>query len=73
MSNCLSKISQLLTTSQAAEFLGIKKNTLEIWRVQGKSPAFLKIGKNVRYEYSELIAFIESSRRISTSDNGDCS
>lgn len=70
MNNHTSNLNQLFTTAQAAEFLGIKKNTLEIWRVQGKSPAFLKIGKNVRYEKSELMAFIESSRRVSTSDTG---
>lgn len=70
MTNSFSTSNELLTTAQAAELLGIKKNTLEYWRLQGKSPVFLKIGKNVRYEKSEIVTFLESSRRTSTSDTG---
>jgi excisionase family DNA binding protein len=62
--------SKFLTTKEAAEILSIKPNTLEIWRVQGKSPVFLKIGRNVRYELSEIEKFIHESRRNSTSDMG---
>ena len=41
--------NRLLTRKEAAEFLGVKKNTLAMWHVTGKYnlPA-IKVGKNVR-------------------------
>lgn len=60
----------ILSTKEAAVILGIKPNTLEIWRIQGKSPAYLKIGKNVRYELSEIERFLDACKRTSTSDDG---
>lgn len=68
----INRVRNLLDTDQAAALLGIKKNTLEIWRVQGRSPRFLKIGRNVRYRMSDVEAFLEASLRESTSDNGRC-
>ena len=51
--------SNLLTTEEAAEYLQIKPNTLEVWRSQdpGKVP-FVKVGRNVRYRLEDLQAFI---------------
>lgn len=57
-----------LTTAQAAEMLGIKPGTLEIWRVYGKSPRYLKIGRRaVRYRKSDILEFMESCTRENTS------
>ncbi len=60
------------TTEGAAKFLGgdqpISKRTLEYWRQTGKGPAFVKMGKHVRYEESALIAFRDAQRRQSTSE-----
>ena len=62
--------TRLLATSQAAEVLGIKKGTLDIWRHYGKGPPHIKIGRNVRYAVEDLEAFISDQRRTSTSDSG---
>jgi DNA-binding CsgD family transcriptional regulator len=35
---------RLLTNQQTAELLGIKPNTLEIWRLKGRGPLFRKLG-----------------------------
>ncbi len=43
MSNMID-VGDLLSNKQAARLLGIQPNTLEIWRVQGKGPPFLKLG-----------------------------
>jgi len=51
--------NEVLTTKQAAEMLGIKPGTLEIWRVQGRSPRYLKIGHAVRYRKSDILEFLE--------------
>lgn len=63
------KFCDLLDTTQAATLLGIKPNTLEIWRTQGRSPKFLKIGRNVRYRLSDIEAFLDGSYRATTRDS----
>ena len=57
--------NELLTTKEAAEFLGIKENTLSIWRSQkGKDSRyyipFIRIGRNIRYKKSDLIKFLSN-------------
>ncbi|WP_376097210.1 helix-turn-helix transcriptional regulator [Roseomonas sp. CCTCC AB2023176] len=49
----------LLSTAEAADFLGLAKATLNKWRVErADGPKFVKIGANVRYRRSDLAAFI---------------
>lgn len=57
-----------MTTKQAAQALGIKPGTLEIWRVRGDGPAYMKIGRAVRYRRDDLEAFLSQARRGSTSE-----
>ena len=57
-----------MTTRQAAQALGIKPGTLEVWRVRGDGPAYLKIGRAVRYRRDDIEAFILAGRRASTSE-----
>lgn len=51
----------LLSTQQAAQWLGIKAQTLSLWRTQRKGPAFVKLGRAVRYRLDDLQAFLSSS------------
>ena len=60
----------LLTTEQAAKRLGLSPRTLERYRVSGKGPEFLKIGRWVRYTASKLNRWLEGCKRRSTSDDG---
>lgn len=57
-----------MTTRQAAQALGIRPGTLEVWRVRGDGPAFLKIGRAVRYRREDIEAFMLAGRRASTSE-----
>lgn len=58
----------LLTTNQAAEYLGgLQPNTLEGWRVQGRGVPFVKIGRLVRYRVEDLDAYLTAQTRSSTS------
>lgn len=64
---------KLHDTKSAAKHLGgednpLKENTLEIWRVQGRGPRWIKIGRLVRYDEADLDAYLESQTRTSTSD-----
>lgn len=63
--------TQLLNTTQAAQFLGLSKAFLERDRWAGAKVPFIKIGdRAVRYRLEDLNAYIESRTRKSTSDTG---
>jgi hypothetical protein len=56
--------SPLLDTHQAAAYLGVPRQTLALWRsVNGRGgPAFVKIGRHIKYKVEDLDAFIDSQR-----------
>ena len=56
-----------MTTKEAAIQLGVKPSTLEVWRVYGKGPKYLKLGRLVKYRLADLESFLEESLRSSTS------
>ena len=47
----------------------LQVNTLEIWRVQGRGPKYIKVGRFVRYRESDLDAWLDSRTRTSTSQH----
>ena len=57
-----------VNTAQAAEYLGpdFSPRTLERWRWAGGGPVYIRIGKRVYYDVSDLEAFLKSKRRTST-------
>ena len=57
------KMNNLLTTKEAADFLGIPARTLENWRCnQRYNLPYIKIGRIIRYRMIDLVAWINSSR-----------
>ena len=64
-------LDDLLTSEQTSAILGIRKNTLEIWRCKGKGPAFIKLGEHpsspIRYQRSRVMAWINAHLHASTS------
>jgi excisionase family DNA binding protein len=60
----------LITTSQAAELLGISPYTLERDRWAGARIPYIKIGRSVRYDPDEIERYLKSRVRTSTSDSG---
>lgn len=62
----------LLTTVEAANYLGLKPKTLPIWRcyaLQGKKVPnipYIKVGRLVKYRLSALDKYLET-REVSTS------
>jgi len=61
---------EYLTTKEASEYFGgsLKPGTLEIMRVQGRGPRFVKFGRNVRYRPGDLDMWIEEQGRQNTSE-----
>jgi excisionase family DNA binding protein len=50
----------LLTEQQAAEMLGIKPTTLQVWRCnQRYQLPYIKVGRNVRYRASAVQKFLD--------------
>lgn len=62
---------KLLTNQQTADMLGVKRNTLEIWRLHGKGPRFRKLGAGkqapVRYVEDDVVAWLDGQSFASTS------
>lgn len=61
----------LLTTAQAADFLGLRPQTLRGWRLLGFGPQFFRPGRSSRtpakYRLTDLQKFLESRCFRSTS------
>lgn len=54
---------KLLTTEEAAEFLGVSAGTLAVWRCLARYRLpFVKIGRNVRYDEADLREWMESRK-----------
>ncbi len=62
---------RLLNEFEAADRLGLSVKTLRRWRWAGHPPAFIKIGRAVRYDPGVIEALISAGRRVSTSDRGE--
>lgn len=51
---------KLLTRKEAAEFLGLTEHTLAVWASNKRYDLpYVKVGRLVKYRYSDLLAFVE--------------
>jgi excisionase family DNA binding protein len=51
-----------LNVTEAAERLGLSRHTLNQWRLRGRGPAFVRLGRAVRYAVSDLDAWARANR-----------
>ena len=53
---------QLMTPTEAADYLGLSVSTLQLWRSRGSHPAlvFVRCGRNIRYRRSDVDSFLDS-------------
>ncbi len=52
---------KLLSRKEAAEFLGVTEHTLAVWACTKRYKlSFVKVGRLVKYRYSDLLTFLES-------------
>jgi len=58
----------VMTEGSAADTLGLSPRTLQRWRVEGRGPAFVKLGKKVGYTEAALRRYVEASERTSTGE-----
>lgn len=57
-----------LSNKEAAIYLGVKENTLEVWRCKHKGPRYSKIGSRVLYDVDDLEEFFKA-RSVDTMES----
>jgi excisionase family DNA binding protein len=58
----------LITTTELADFIKVPKRTLEHWRIVGDGPRFIRVGRQVRYAWSAVTAWLESNTFAHTAE-----
>lgn len=49
----------LVSPQQLAEYLGIPLKSVRNWRTTGSGPRGIRVGKHVRYRWSDVEAWLE--------------
>lgn len=52
-------LERLLLPSEVADLLRLEHKTLEAWRSKGRGPAYVKLGRDVRYRIADVLRFVE--------------
>jgi len=54
----------LLTTEQTADYLGVPRQTLAVWRCRKPpfGPAHMRVGRYIRYRASDINAWLDNQR-----------
>ena len=55
-------IIQSLDENQAAKILGVAVQTLRNWRHQCRGPAYVKMGRSVRYQVNDLVDYLKKKK-----------
>lgn len=64
---CVPEDDQFIDTKVAAQIVPLSESTLNKARCTGDGPPFYKIGARVLYSKRELIQWLQSHKRLSTS------
>ena len=59
-------IEPLLSSKELANILGLREATLENWRLKGRGPRFVAVGRKVGYRPCVVRAWIEQNEKISS-------
>lgn len=61
-------LDKLLSTTEAADRLGVSVSFLNKARCTGDGPPFVKIGARVSYDPADLAAWLAGQKRTTTAD-----
>lgn len=61
-------LDSLISPATLADRLGTTERTLGEWRVNGRGPAFIRVGRGVRYRPEAVDAWLLSQERASTAE-----
>ena len=62
-----SNFERLLTPKEATQFLRLSLSWLAKARMHGDGPPYVKLGRSVRYREGDLVHWLKSRARLSTS------
>ena len=51
-----------ISDKEAAQLLGLNRQTLANWRFQCRPPVYAKLGRSVRYRVFDLLKFAEAGK-----------
>ena len=63
-------LEKLLLPCEVADLLRVEIETLEVWRRKGVGPAYIKLGRDVRYRPSDVLLYVEGRLCLSTWESG---
>jgi excisionase family DNA binding protein len=49
------------TTAEVAAYLGVPEKTLVEWRYKGKGPRYTRVGRYVRYRWTDCESWLDSN------------
>ena len=54
----------LMSIEDLAEFLGVPVATIYDWRVDGKGPCGVRVGRHVKFTQADVLAWIDAQREV---------
>ena len=60
----------LITEVDAADFLKLSTRTLQSWRSDRVGPAFIRVGRAIRYRRADLLSWISANIVVPSALNG---
>jgi len=54
---------EYLNIEQAADFIGVSRQTLDLWRMEATGPSYHRVGRRVLYSVADLRAFMDAHRQ----------
>ncbi len=58
------RLDPLLSIEELAEYLGVPITTIYDWRVDGKGPCGVRVGRHVKFTVSDVLAWIDEQRDL---------
>jgi len=56
-------LDRLLTVQDLAAYLGVPVTTLYQWRYRGEGPRGFRVGRHIRYQWSDVAEWIENQKK----------
>lgn len=61
--------SGLWTNRELAEYVRVSVNTVDYWRFMGTGPRFVRVGRHVRYQQSDIDRWLTSNAADCTGED----
>lgn len=66
LANATQTRDRLLDEHEVAAMLALSVRTLQAWRVKGEGPRFVRLGRAIRYRYSDVVVWLDANTLTKT-------